>query len=106
VTILEIKLLDIRMNAQHISEVIVPLLKQHRVCKAGLFGSFASSQAGDDSDVDILVEVDKNTSLLDFIHIKLSLEDALGRPVDLVEYQSIKPKLRDNILSQEIRLYG
>lgn len=94
------------MDAQRISEVVVPLLKQHKVCKAGLFGSFSTHQAGQNSDVDILVEVEKNTSLLDFIRIKLSLEDALGRPVDLVEYQSIKPKLREKILSQEIRLYG
>ena len=58
------------------------------------------------SDVDILVELGKDISLLEFVGIKDELEDSLGRSVDLVEYQAIKPRLRSRILSEEIRIYG
>lgn len=94
------------MDIQSISETIIPLLKGHDIRKAGLFGSVSLGKAEEDSDIDILVEAGDNMSLLDFVGIKYELEDALGKPVDLIEYQSIKPRLRKRILSQEIRLYG
>jgi hypothetical protein len=54
-----------------------------------------------DSDVDILVEIEKDISLLDFVGLKLELEEALNRKVDLVEYSTIKPLLRESILGQQ-----
>jgi len=45
-------------------------------------------------------------SLLEFVGIKYELEDLLGRKVDLVEYQAVKPRLKDKILAEEIRIYG
>ncbi len=72
-------------------------------CRSG------SSARGDDtevSDVDILVEFGNDISLLDYMKIKLNLEDILNKKVDLVEYQAIKPQLRKRILSDEIRMYG
>jgi predicted nucleotidyltransferase len=46
----------------------------------------------------------KNFSLLDFVGLKLELEDALGREVDLVEYDTIKPRLKDVILKEELAI--
>jgi uncharacterized protein len=94
------------MTPDNISKKIIPLLKRHKVRKAGLFGSVAKGEDDMNSDVDILVEISTDTSLLDFVGIKIELEEMLGRPVDLVEYDSIKPGLRHRILSEEIRLYG
>jgi predicted nucleotidyltransferase len=54
-----------------------------------------------ESDIDILVEIEKDISLLDFVGLKLELEDALNRKVDLVEYSTIKPLIRERILSQQ-----
>jgi hypothetical protein len=54
------------------------------------------------SDIDILVDVDENISLLDFVGIKLDLEEVLGRKVDLVEYGTIKPRLRERILKEQL----
>jgi hypothetical protein len=56
------------------------------------------------SDIDILVELNRNLSLLDVIGIQQELEDALGRKVDLVEYAAIKPLLKEQILAQEVRI--
>jgi len=58
----------------------------------------------EDSDVDILVEIEKPISLLDFIGIKLELEEALEKKVDLVEYNTIKPLLKERILNEQVRI--
>lgn len=94
------------MQKIEIQQTILPILQKHHITKAGIFGSFAKAEATEDSDVDILVELGEEISLLDFVGIKLELEDALQRAVDLVEYQSIKPALREQILNEEIRIYG
>lgn len=56
----------------------------------------------EDSDIDILVEIEADISLLDFVGIKLELEEALGKKIDLVEYSTIKPLLKDRILREQV----
>ncbi len=87
---------------EEIRERILPVLLRNGITRAGIFGSVARSESGPESDVDILIELDRQASLLDFIGIKLELEDVLGRSVDLVEYAAIKPRLRDRILRDEV----
>ncbi len=87
-----------------IQRIIMPILKRHGVSRAGLFGSVARGESGDHSDIDLLVEIGQDISLLDFVGLKQELEDALGRPVDLVEYSTIKPLLRDRILAEQVVL--
>jgi len=94
------------MTIEEIKQIAKPILVRNLVIKASLFGSFAKKTATPESDVDILVELDDSLSLLDFVGIKLELEDALNRKVDLVEYDAIKPALRNTILKNEIPIYG
>jgi predicted nucleotidyltransferase len=68
----------------------------------GLFGSFARDEARDDSDVDLVVDLDQHT-FDRFMNLKLRLEDLLGRRVDLVLDDSLKPRVRDRILREVIR---
>lgn len=89
-----------------IKNKIIPVVKRHKIKKAGIFGSFAKGVMTEASDVDILVELDNSLSLLDFVRIKFDFEDALNRKVDLVEYKAIKPRLREQILAEELRVYG
>ena len=92
-------------DVQEVKKIITTILNRHGVTKAGVFGSFAREEAGRKSDIDILVEIrKKNFSLLDFVGLKLELEDALGREVDLVEYDTIKPRLKDVILKEELAI--
>ncbi len=81
---------------------IAPILRHHHVVRAGIFGSMVKGEAKPGSDIDILVELPKETSLLDFVALKLELEDALGRRVDLVEYVAIRPLLKDQILGEQV----
>ena len=68
----------------------------------GLFGSFARDEARPDSDVDLVVDLDHRT-FDRFMDLKLRLEDLLGRKVDLVLSDSLKPRVRDRILREVIR---
>ena len=84
---------------------IVAVLRRNHIKKAGIFGSYARNKQKKSSDVDILVEIkDKKMSLLGFIGLKHELEDAIGKKVDLVEYCAIKPRIREQILNEEIRI--
>ena len=84
-----------------IKEIIIPILKKHNVKRASLFGSIVREDYTDDSDIDILVELEDGLSLLDFIDIKLEIEDATKRKVDLVEHATIKPSLKKYVLKQQ-----
>ena len=46
----------------------------------------------------------KGKSFFAFVDVKLKLEDALGKKVDLVEYDCIKPRLRESILSSHVQI--
>lgn len=89
---------------QNIADKILPVLKRHDVRKAGVFGSIVRGESTEGSDIDVLVELPPNLSLFDFIGIKLELEDVLGKKVDLVEYASIKPRIRERILNQAVSI--
>ncbi len=86
----------------NIKKQILPILKRNGVRRAGLFGSIVRGQTHRKSDIDLLVELKKDYSLLDFVGLKLELEDKLQQKVDLVEYDCIKPLLRKSILKQQI----
>ena len=68
----------------------------------GLFGSFARDSATPQSDIDILVDLDQH-SFDRYMDLKLHLEDLLGRRVDLVLRDSLKPRIRDAVLREVIR---
>ena len=57
-----------------------------------------------DSDIDILVDIKADISLLDFVGLKQKIEEALGRKVDLVEYDTLNPFLRERILKEQVVL--
>ena len=81
---------------------VIPILKQHGVVRASVFGSFVRREMKEGSDIDILIELPREKSLLDFVALKLDLEDVLGRKVDLVEYSTIHPLLRERIFEEQV----
>jgi predicted nucleotidyltransferase len=89
-------------NVEQIAQSILPILQRYGVSKAALFGSIVKDQMQPDSDIDILVRIDKDISLLDFVGLKLELEQAIKRNVDLVEYDTIKSRLKESILKEQL----
>jgi len=90
---------------ENIKSKIVEVLKKNKVSRAGVFGSYSRGEQKKDSDIDIAVEInDNNMSLLGFIGLIRLLEGLLKRKVDLVEYSAIKPRIKEKVLKEEIRI--
>lgn len=78
------------------------------VKKAWLFGSFSRGEERADSDVDILVEFDregKPVTLLTYARIWRELEERLGRDVDLVEDGTLKSYAVDSVNHDKCLIY-
>ena len=76
------------------------------VLKAFLFGSFSREDALDDSDVDILVELDYTKHIgLGFVKMKIDLEDKLHKKIDLVSSNSISKHLLPFINNDKKLIY-
>ncbi len=90
------------MNVTTIRQKALPILKKHGVIRAGLFGSALREEMEKTSDVDILVELPDTVHGFDYVALKVDLqkdlESALERPVEIVEYNLIKPSLKQYIL--------
>lgn len=78
-------------------------LKKFGVRSVSIFGSVARNKARKNSDVDILVDFERPIGLFEFARLKLYLEQALGRKVDLVTPEALRKELRENILREAIR---
>ncbi len=90
---------------------VVAILRTHRaelaafgVKSLALFGSFARDEARPDSDVDLVVEFDGPPTFRRSMDAKFYLEDVLGREVDLVPREGLKPRLRPVVEREEIRV--
>jgi len=67
------------------------LARRYGVKRLALFGSYARDDQREDSDVDILVEVDPSIGL-GFVELADRIEEALGVRVELVSGRAIKPR--------------
>jgi predicted nucleotidyltransferase len=79
-----------------------PLLDSFGVAHVSLFGSFARDEAGEDSDVDVLVEFARPIGMFDFVRLQRELGERIGRNVELVTPAALKPQLRDRILAEAV----
>lgn len=68
-----------------------------------LFGSAVRDQASADSDLDFLVTLSPKT-FRNYMNLKFLLEDTFGRSVDLVTRESLKPTMRERVLSEAARV--
>jgi len=76
---------------------IVETLKPYQPSKIGIFGSYARSEADEDSDIDILMQTDKKINLLELVELERELSSKLGITVDLVTENSINKHLKPYI---------
>ncbi|HZT60572.1 MAG TPA: nucleotidyltransferase family protein [Pyrinomonadaceae bacterium] len=76
-------------------------LRRFGVGQISLFGSFARGEASDESDVDILVELEAGGKSFDnFLALAEFLEELFGRKVDLLTPESLNPRFGHYILSE------
>lgn len=69
-----------------------------------VFGSVARGEDTDESDIDILVDLDEGVGMFDLIGLERELRDLLGVDVDLVPAANLKPRMRDRVLREAIPL--
>jgi predicted nucleotidyltransferase len=85
-------------------EEILALAEKHGARNVRIFGSAARGEAGPESDVDFLIEIDAGRSLLDHVALWQDLEELLGRKVDVVTDTALHWYIRDRILKEAVPL--
>jgi hypothetical protein len=83
---------------------ILRLAAAHGARNVRVFGSAARGQAGPDSDVDILIDLDSDHSLFDVGGLLMDLQDLLGRKVDVVTESALHWYIRDRVLQEAVPL--
>ena len=69
-----------------------------------LFGSFGRDEAGDNSDIDLLVSFLSPPTFDRYMGLKFFLEDLFGRKVDLVIEETLRKELRPRVMKEAIRV--
>ena len=85
-------------------EEILRVAEAHGARHLRVFGSFARGEAGSTSDLDLLVEMDEDRSLMDRIALKQALEALLGGEIDVVNEKSLRPAIRERVARDLIEL--
>ena len=95
------------MTPQVMQQAIANYFKTQPVLKAWLFGSYSRNEQRPWSDVDILVELDKDKpiGLLKFAGIACDLEDLIGHKVDLIEEGPLKPCAMESVNRDKKLIY-
>jgi predicted nucleotidyltransferase len=83
---------------------VLRLAAQHGATNVRVFGSLARGEARPDSDVDILITLDPERSLLDLIALQQDLADLLKCKVDVVTEASVSPYIRPQVLRDAVAL--
>ncbi len=98
------KMEDIDRIKQTLNEHQEELRERFGITGIGIFGSFARGEQTPDSDLDVLVSMDKSVSLLEWAGAVNYLSGLLGIKVDVVPVEDIRPELKQAIMEEVIRL--
>ncbi|MEW6002143.1 MAG: nucleotidyltransferase family protein [Nitrospirota bacterium] len=85
-----------------IKENMPTLRDNYKVKTLSVFGSYIRGEQGEGSDIDILVEFYETIDLFKFIELENFLSETLSIKVDLVMKDTLKPRIRDNILREAV----
>jgi len=79
---------------------ILRLAHRHGAGNVRVFGSTVRGEAGPQSDVDLLVTMEKGRGYLDLVGLWQDLEELLGRKVDLLSDGGVSPHLQSRIYAE------
>ncbi len=85
-------------------EDILRIAARHGAGNVRVFGSVARGEADERSDIDLLVTMEPDKSLLDHAALWLELKDLLGCEVDVVSENGLRPRMRERVLNDAIPL--
>lgn len=78
--------------------------EEHGAHNVRIFGSVARGTEREDSDLDVLIDLDPDRSLFDLVDLHFALEDIVGGKVEVVTERGLSPYLRDRILNEAVPL--
>ncbi|MCL2108739.1 MAG: nucleotidyltransferase domain-containing protein [Oscillospiraceae bacterium] len=93
-----------KYTTEEIKAITIPIAKRYGVKKLALFGSYARGEAGEDSDIDFLIDKGRIIGWEYFGFIN-NLEDDLGVHVDVLTYDTLKRSLIAEAVNDEVVLY-
>ncbi len=79
---------------------ILEVANRHGARNIRVFGSASRGDDRPDSDIDLLVDLDRDRSILDLAELVADLRDLLGRPVDVAIDENLHHLLRPQILRE------
>ncbi len=83
---------------------ILALCHQYGASNVRVFGSVARGTADTHSDVDFLVDLEPGRSLFDLGGLLTDLQKLLGRQVDVITPDTLRPRIRDGVLREAVAL--
>lgn len=93
------------MAIEEIKRKVNPILEKYGIKYAGVFGSAARGEEEPDSDIDIMVSIDREIGIYEFMTLQHELEEILGKKVDLVSRQAVNKYIRPYIEKDLTSIY-
>lgn len=94
------------LDVKQIQNSVSKHAEKYGVQSAYLFGSYAKNTATENSDIDIIIEKGNLRTYDAYSDFKFAIEDELGRKVDLLTTESVRPRFFELIKNDRILLYG
>ncbi len=102
--ILPSKGINLQELRQFYREKILNLAEKYGAYNIHIFGSVARGDNNDQSDLDFLVEFEKDRNLLDRIGLIQDLEELLGCKIDVAKIQNLHPDIQKQVLKEAVIL--
>ena len=85
-------------------EDILRIAAEYGAYNVRVFGSVARGEADSESDIDLLVNMEPDRSLLDLGGLLMDLQDLLGCKVDVVTEDGLRDRIRERVLREAVSL--
>jgi predicted nucleotidyltransferase len=96
--------MDLKTLLREKRKEILRVAAKHGARNVRVFGSVARGEGDEQSDIDLLVEMEPDRSLLDHAGLWLDLQDLLGCKVDVVSERGLRPRVRERVLKEAVPL--
>jgi hypothetical protein len=96
--------MGLKENLQQRRQEILAIAAKHGAYNVRIFGSLARGEADEQSDVDILVELEEGRSLLDLGGLSMDLENLLECKVDVVTARGLRKRISERVLREAVPL--
>ena len=96
--------MELEVLIQARRDQILALAARYGASNVRIFGSVARGEARPDSDIDFLVRLEDQRSLLDLVGLWQDLEELLGCEVDVVTERGLKERMRERVLREAVSL--